>query len=597
MLLLLWQAWQEDYVRPQATPTTAPINVAVPGDDAHSQQLTVPQGGTTAAPAADTPQMSAAPATPQTVAPMSQVLNSDKRIHVVTDLYDIEIDTVGGDIRRVDLLTYPVAADQPDEPFRLMEDKGFRLFIAQSGLLSGASAPDHHAVYEAEQLEYSLGSSNEIKVPLHWTSEDGITVTKTYTFKRDSFVIEVDHQITNNSAAAWRGHQYRQLQRTAAADSESSMFIYTYTGGVIYSDEEKYEKIYFDDMEDENLSRDISGGWAGIIQHYFIGAWIPNQSETNHFYSKALDDGRYTLGMVSPETVVEPGASNTFSSQLYVGSKEQERLEPVAEGLVLAVDYGILTLLADPLFWLLKFLYEWVGNWGWAIIILTLLIKLVFFKLSEKSYRSMANMRKVTPKITAIRERYIDDRQRMSQAMMELYKKEKINPMGGCLPMLVQIPVFIALYWVLLESVELRQATFVLWLDDLSTKDPYYVLPLLMGLTMYIQQQLNPKPPDPMQAKIMAALPFIFTLFFAFFPSGLVLYWVANAVLSILQQWYITRRIDMGLDKEEEKKEKIERDKEKAKAKSKKKKGKSKAKESSDKKDDEPPTKAIEASD
>jgi len=553
ILLLLWQAWQEDYVKPKATLSTAPVISALP-DQGGAQSPLVPDNGVTQQ---DRPQISSVPTEAPSVAPMSQVLNSDKRIHVRTDLYDIEIDTVGGDIRKVDLLTYPVSASTPNIPFRLMEDKGFRLFIAQSGLLSGSSAPDHHAIYQADQLDYALTSaSDELKIPLRWVSEDGVTVIKTYTFKRNSFLIEVDHQVINNSGQPWRGHQYRQLQRTAAADSESSFFIHTYTGGVIFSNEESYEKIHFSDMEDKNLARDISDGWAAIIQHYFIGAWIPKKDETNHYYSKALDDGRYTLGLVSPEVVVESGATNTFSSGLYIGSKTQERLEPVAEGLVLTVDYGILTLIAEPLFWLLKFFHELVGNWGWAIIGVTLVIKLAFYKLSEKSYRSMANMRKVTPKITAIRERYIDDRQRMSQAMMELYKKEKINPMGGCLPMIVQIPVFIALYWVLLESVELRQADFIFWLNDLSTKDPYYVLPLLMGLTMYIQQQLNPKPPDPMQAKIMSALPFIFTLFFAFFPSGLVLYWVVNAILSILQQWYITRRIDMGLDNDDDDKKK-----------------------------------------
>ncbi len=574
VLLLLWQAWQEDYVKPKATPTVAPVTSSLP-EQGGGQQPLVPQSEVTQQ---DRPQISSVPAVATAdVAPMSQVLNSDKRIHVLTDLYDIEIDTVGGDIRKVDLLTYPVAASTPDIPFRLMEDKGFRLFIAQSGLLSGSSAPDHHAIYQAEQQDYTLSSTtDELKIPLRWESDDGVTVIKTYTFHRDSFLIEVDHQIINNSGQPWRGHQYRQLQRTAAADSESSFFIHTYTGGVIYSEEERYEKIHFSDMEDANLARDINGGWAAIIQHYFLGAWVPVKDETNHYYSKALDDGRYTLGLVSPEVQVEDGATNTFSSGLYIGSKTQERLEPVAEGLVLTVDYGILTLIAEPLFWLLKFFHDLVGNWGWAIIGVTLVIKLVFYKLSEKSYRSMANMRKVTPKITAIRERYIDDRQRMSQAMMELYKKEKINPMGGCLPMLVQIPVFIALYWVLLESVELRQATFILWLDDLSTKDPFYVLPLLMGLTMYIQQQLNPKPPDPMQAKIMAALPFVFTLFFAFFPSGLVLYWVVNAILSILQQWYITRRIDMGIDDEDDKKKKGKGNKSKDKPK--------------------PPPKALEAS-
>jgi YidC/Oxa1 family membrane protein insertase len=424
-----------------------------------------------------------------------------------------------------------------------MQENESNTFIAQSGLLSSQEAPDHHAVYGAEQGEYRLaGNANELKVRLNWTGSAGVTVTKVYTFTRGSYVVGVEYQINNASAADWQGRAYHQLQRSR--QERESALIYTYTGGVLYSAESKYEKISFDDMDKEVLSRDTKGGWAAMIQHYFVGAWLPDASQLNHYYSKALDKKNYVIGMVTPEFAVPAGKSMNINGRLYVGPKEQDVLKDIAPGLELTVDYGWLTFLAKPLFWLLKHIEMLVHNWGWAIILLTLLIKLAFYKLSETSYKSMANMRKVAPKLTALRERYGDDRQRMSQAMMELYKKEKINPLGGCLPILVQIPVFIALYWVLLESVEMRQADFMLWLNDLSSKDPYYVLPLIMGATMFIQQKLNPPPPDPIQAKVMMALPFIFTLFFAFFPAGLVLYWVANNFLSISQQWYITRKIE-----------------------------------------------------
>jgi YidC/Oxa1 family membrane protein insertase len=283
-----------------------------------------------------------------------------------------------------------------------------------------------------------------------------------------------------------------------------------------------------------------------MIQHYFLSAWIPDAAEPNLYYTKVLPPARYVLGLVGPELTVPPGQTQLFSSRLYVGPKLQDHLAEIAPGLELTVDYGMLTVLAKPIFWLLKRIHDLVGNWGWAIIILTLLIKLAFYKLSETSYKSMANMRKLAPRLQALKERYGDDRQKLNQAMMEMYRKEKINPLGGCLPILVQIPVFIALYWVLLESVELRQAAFILWLKDLSSPDPYYVLPLIMGVTMFIQQKLNPAPMDPMQAKVMMILPFVFTVFFAFFPAGLVLYWVTNNILSIAQQWVITRRVEQA---------------------------------------------------
>jgi YidC/Oxa1 family membrane protein insertase len=526
VLLLIWQAWQEDHGAGE-TETAVAMQGAAP------QPADIPAAQSIA------PAESAAAAPP----PVPRGFQRGARIRVVTDLLDVQLDTVGGDVRDVALLAYPVSSEKQDEPYRLMRDEGTRVFIAQSGLISQQIAPDHYALYTAEATEYRL-QGDELRVPLRWTGADGVSVTKTYIFRRDSYLIEVEHRIDNGSAAPWTGYQYRQFQRSLPGEDEKSFFLYTYTGGVIYSQEEKYEKIEFEDMDKQDLNRGIAGGWAAVIQHYFLGAWLPDPAETNQFYSKAPKGQPYVLGLLSAPKTVAPGETGAFSTRLFVGPKDQGRMEQAAEGLRLTVDYGVLTILAQPLFWLMKYIHSVVGNWGWSIILLTLLVKLVFYKLSETSYRSMANMRVLQPKLMQLRERYGDDRQRMSQAMMELYKKEKINPLGGCLPMLVQIPVFIALYWVLLESVELRQAPFMLWIHDLSTKDPFYILPLLMGATMFIQQKLNPPPPDPIQAKVLMALPFVFTLFFAFFPAGLVLYWVANSVLSILQQWYITRRIE-----------------------------------------------------
>jgi YidC/Oxa1 family membrane protein insertase len=315
---------------------------------------------------------------------------------------------------------------------------------------------------------------------------------------------------------------------------------------VYYSPEEKYEKVSFDDMRSQKLERQVTDGWIAMIQHYFMSAWIPPRSEPETFYTNVLGDARYIIGSYSDPVTIAADGSHAFQQQLFVGPKLQDTLASIAPGLELAVDYGWLTILAEPIFWLLDQIHSVVGNWGWAIIILTILIKAAFYKLSETSYKSMANMRKFTPRIQALKDRYGDDKQRLNQAMMEIYKKEKINPLGGCLPIVVQIPVFIALYWVLLESVELRDAPFALWIQNLSEPDPFFVLPLIMGVSMFIQQKLNPAPPDPIQAKVMMSLPFVFTVFFAFFPAGLVLYWVVNNILSIAQQWYITRKIEQA---------------------------------------------------
>ncbi len=543
VVMMLWQAWEQDYgPKPIAATNSSQTESSFPA---------IPDNrGVPSAPVTATDVPSAVVSTPATIpgiaAPVVQ--NSGQRITVRTDLLSVEINTIGGDVQVVELLKYPQAQSTPDKPVRLLDNQLQSYFVAQSGLLAGAAeAPDHYAVYNALQNDYQLqGGSDEIRVPLTWTGKQGISVTKTLVFKRNSYVIAVEYQVNNQSGQPWNGRLYRQLQRTLPGSSGDSKFIYTYTGGVVSTEANRYEKVKLEDMASWKAEESYAkGGWAAMIQHYFLSAWLANENELNHYYSNVVSDTRYVLGMSTAEAVVPAGTSQQFSTRLFVGPKEQHRLEDVSPNLKLTVDYGFLTIIAQPLFWLLENIFKLVQNWGWSIILLTLLIKLVFFKLTEASYRSMANMRRLQPKITQLRERYASDRQRMSQAMMDLYKKEKINPMGGCLPMLVQIPVFIALYWVLLESVEMRQAPFIGWLTDLSAKDPYYVLPVLMGASMFVQQKLQPAAfADPIHQKIMMALPFVFTLFFAFFPSGLVLYWTVNNVLSIAQQWHITRQIE-----------------------------------------------------
>jgi len=410
-----------------------------------------------------------------------------------------------------------------------------------------ATAPNHEAQYSAERAEYSLEpGQDQLDVTLHWSHPSGVEVAKHFIFRRGSYLIEVRHEVTNRSGGPWTGRVYSQLQRTPPPKKSGTSFVYTFTGGAIYSPEDKYDKLPLDKLSESKLDRDVTGGWISMIQHYFLAAWIPPAEAAQHFYSNVLSGDRYVLGMYSLPVTLADSESQTFVNRIFAGPKLQDALAQVAPGLELTVDYGWLTVVSQPLFWLLEKLHDLLGNWGWAIIFLTILIKLAFYKLSETSYKSMANMRRMTPRLQALKDRYGSDKQRLNQAMMELYKKEKINPLGGCLPVVVQIPVFIALYWVLLESVELRQAPFILWMNNLSAPDPYFVLPLVMGISMFIQQKLNPAPVDPMQAKIMMALPVVFTVFFSFFPSGLVLYWVVNNILSITQQWYITRKIEQA---------------------------------------------------
>ncbi len=541
VLFLIWQTWQEEHgPKPPVTPKTAGHVESAP--EAKKMPSDTP----------DVPQI----AEPSTQPSLKQVADGEY-IKVFTDLLAVEISTTGGDIVRGDLLTYPISIKQPNLPFRLLDTQD-RIYLAQSGLIHdrttqnnlelGRLAPSHHAVYRAERKEYHLeAGAAQLRVPLTWQGSNGITVKKIFTFHRDKFLVDVEHVVINEGHATWTGRQYRQLRHGEIRDEDTSRLLYTYTGSAFFDG--KYEKLAFDDMVDEPLSKEIKGGWVAMLQHYFVSAWIPKPEETNLAYTKVINADRgpeYIIGLRSGSQTIAAGETSSFRSHFFVGPKLQHRLSGIAEGLDLVTDYGIFTVISQPLFWLLEWLYSWLGNWGWAIIVVTLLIKLAFYKLSEASYRSMARMRAVQPRLVAIKERHGSDKQRMNQALMDLYKKEKINPLGGCLPIVIQIPVFIALYWVLLESVELRQAPFIFWIQDLSTKDPYFVLPLLMGATMVIQQKLNPAPLDPIQAKVMMVLPIAFTVFFAFFPSGLVLYWFINNLLSIAQQWMITRRIEQA---------------------------------------------------
>jgi YidC/Oxa1 family membrane protein insertase len=478
----------------------------------------------------------------------SEGAETSRIVRVRTDVLDLEINTLGGTVVHAELPQMPLSVDNPDVVKELLTTDPYRYYVAESGLIASEDslAPKHDkAIYTASKTEYKLEEGEDsLTLTLKWDNGKGIEVSKHFTFKRGLYDILVEHEVTNNSGQTWVAREYQQLKRSSYKEETESAFMVFYTGGAVYTDEDKFDKLDFDELAESQLDRDTTGGWVSFLQHYFVSAWIPAQDQRNHLYSKNLGGDRYLLGSYGPGKTLNSGEKARFSSTLYVGPKLNKQLKEVAEGFELTRDYGFLAVIAKPMYWVLETIHDYVGNWGWAIIIFTILLKLIFYKLSETSYRSMAKMKKFTPRIQALKDRYGDDKQRMQQAMMELYKKEKVNPLGGCLPMLIQIPFFIALYWVLMESVELRQAPWILWIEDLSIKDPYFILPLIMGASMFIQQKLNPAPPDPMQAKIMQALPIIFTVFFAFFPAGLVLYWVVNNVLSIAQQYVITKRIE-----------------------------------------------------
>lgn len=525
---MLWTAWQQDY---GPKPPTPPQSQAADSQEAEPESV---------------PGIVRQPQVEAASTEANAIGQSGGRIIVRTDVLRAEIDLLGGDIKVVDLLRYPESKKQPDQPVRLLTNDPLKLFVTQSGFLGDPNeAPRHSVPWQGKIGKYELQPGQSVlRVPLSWRNDQGIEITKTYMFEPGSYVVGLEYRVNNNSQQAWRAHQYGQLKRKKPAKSKDSTFIRTFTGVACRTADEPYEKISFGDIEDVPLSWETEGGWCAMIQHYFIAAWLPPEKQINHFYTKALPEQNYIVGSYSPEYVLQPGETKTFAARYYIGPKLQRVLENVAPGLELTVDYGILTFIAKPIFWLLEQFHKFFGNWGWAIIATTVVIKAVFFPLSAASYRSMAKMRNLQPKMQALKERLGDDKQKFNQALMQLYRQEKVNPLGGCLPILIQIPVFISLYWVLVESVELRQAPFVLWLNDLTSRDPYFILPILMGLSMWVQQRLSPPPTDPVQAQVMKMFPLIFSVFFAFFPAGLVLYWVVNNALSILQQWLINRKIE-----------------------------------------------------
>jgi len=528
-LLLLWDAWQKEHRPP--VPAVAqsgkqgPAQASVPSPSVPTQAAPAPQ---------QKPGDAIPPALP------GQAKN--EKLTVKTDNYIADIDLVGGDIVRLELLKQK---DTLDENANFVLFTPAHHYAAQSGLI-GPGLPTHKTIYSADKREYALTPRDDkLQVRLEAPGPAGVKTVKTLTFHRASYVIDITHEIINGSAAPLAAHAYFQFLRDDKAPPGESAMVSTYTGAAIYTEQEKFHKLAFGDLDKDKVSipKAADNGWIAVLQHYFVAAWLAKEQTQREYYAKRLENNLYSIGVILSAPAIAPNASGSVSVSLYAGPQEQAALKGIAPGLDLVVDYGWLTVIAAPLFWLLQFLHKWVGNWGVAIILLTVLIKAVFFPLSAASYKSMAKMKLVTPRMTKLREQYGNDRARLNQAMMELYKTEKINPLGGCLPIVVQIPVFISLYWVLLASVELRHAPFYLWIHDLSAQDPFYVLPLLMMGSMVIQTKLNPVPPDPVQAKVMMIMPFAFGVMFFFFPAGLVLYWLVNNILSIAQQWQITRMI------------------------------------------------------
>ena len=537
MLWLTFQAWQRDYAPAPVGPELAQ-EAAGPTDEVPEADLPdLPQ----------MPQMPASSPTQADDAPTAELPGQSGagKLRVRTDVLDVEIGLDGGDLRRAALPAYPLKKDDPDNPVVLLNDEPATRYLFRSGLRAadGAPEPNHTVIYRASAETFALaGDEDELQVVLEWRDPSGIAVDKVYTFRRGRYNIDLEYRVRNDSADAYRAVPYQQILRRHLPPDRSMFDVdsYSFVGPVAY-DGDSYEKLDVEDLQKEPLDQTVENGWLASIQHHFLGAIVPPRDEPVSY--RVTSDGRdYTASAIGTSLVeVPPQGSAVFTSQFFVGPKLQSQLDETADGLALTVDYGLLTLLAQPLFWLLEKVYNFVGNWGWTIIIVTFLIKLAFYKLTEASGRSMAKMRKMQPRMKALQDRYKDDREAMSRALMDLYKTEKINPAAGCLPMLVQIPFFIAFYWVLLESVEVRQAPFMLWITDLSSRDPFFILPLLMGAAMWFQQKLNPAPPDPVQAKVMQFLPVIFTGMFAFFPAGLVLYWLTNSVLSIAQQWRINK--------------------------------------------------------
>ena len=479
---------------------------------------------------------------------VEQPESRNRDIVVRTDVLELRIDTEGGDIKSASLLRYPTFIDTPEDPYLLIDPRNE--YAAQSGLIgpNGTDTAAGRPVFTAPQPRYELGNEDRLVVDLEHVTESGVRVVKRFALNRGDYLVNVEYEITNPTDSVWAAGMFGQIKRNDAppAISEAnSMGMQPFVGGATFQEDGPYTKLEFEDIAEESYRYTETGGYMALVQHYFLSAWIPGNEETHTYRARKLANRDvYLFEFTSPLREVQPGQTSAFGAQFYVGPKDQYRLEEISRGLDLTVDYGFLWWLAQPLYDLLYLIHGLVGNWGIAIILLTVIVKALLYPLSAASFRSMAKMRKLQPEMVRLRERYGDDRQQFSQAMMELYKKEGANPLGGCFPILLQMPVFLALYWTLLESVELRQAPFMLWIVDLSAKDPFFVLPILMGASMYITQMLQPEPPDPMQARVFKLMPVLFTFFFLWFPSGLVLYWLINNILSILQQWYVTRQIE-----------------------------------------------------
>ncbi len=530
-VFLLFDAWvKERNPQPAAPQDTAQQAVT------STPSPTLPPGATTSA--------TASPGAP----PASAAVSSSAALPMITvrtDVLNAEIDPVGGVLRKLEFTRHKDKVDKKKD-FVLFEQSADHTYVAQSGLI-GENLPNHTTAYRATASSYQLRDGNdEVTVTLTAPEVNHISVTKRITFQRGSYLVNESIQIVNGSSEELKPFAYFQFLRDGKPAAGDSKMVPTYTGAAVYTDQSKFHKVDFGDIDKGKIDypKHANDGWIAFVQHYFVAAWLVPGETPREFYTRALGNGLYSAGVIVPVNSIAPRAAGNVEMRMYAGPEEQEKLATLAPRLELTVDYGWLTVIAAPLFWVLSAIQKWVNNWGVAIIILTIIIKLIFYPLSAASYKSMAKMRVLGPKMQKLKEQYGDDRQRMQQAMIEMYKTEKINPLGGCLPIVVQIPVFIALYWVLLASVELRNAPFMLWITDLSAQDPYYILPVLMGITMIIQTSLNPTPPDPVQAKVMKIMPVVFSVFFFFFPAGLVLYWLVNNILSIAQQWQITRVIE-----------------------------------------------------
>ena len=532
-LLMLWENWNRYNGNPSMFADQPPAtNQAAPAakGDASVPQASAPQAATAAATDADVPAGATAAVKGETIT-------------ITTDLLKVEVNTAGGELTRVELLNHKDSKDA-SKPVVLLERDAARTYVGQSGLIGG-NYPNHRTMFTARAGKRTLDSDASLQLVLD-AEQDGVKLTKTYTFTRGEYEIGLKHDVANGSAAAISPSVYVQLVRDNSKLEGDSKFYSTFTGPAVYTDADKFRKVTFEDIDKNKNPKPAQtpDGWIAMVQHYFVSAYAPLGKGEHELFTRKIDQNLYAVGAIVPLGSVAPGAAAATEGKLFTGPQESTRLEKFATDFDLVKDYGWLTIVAKPIFWLMEQIHKVIGNWGWTIIVLTIMIKLAFFPLSAASYRSMAKMKLVTPKMTSIRERFKDDPQKMNAAMMELYKTEKINPLGGCLPILVQIPVFIALYWVLLASVEMRNAPWLGWIADLSSPDPYYILPVIMAITMFIQTKLNPPPPDPIQAKVMMAMPIIFSVFFFFFPAGLVLYWLVNNVLSISQQWYVMRQIE-----------------------------------------------------